>query len=138
MSAVIKTMMKTPLRRVVGKKAIILHVVGRKTGKVYDVVVFQHHIDGRLVLSVARTWGVNLRGGAELDVTTAKGVQRGRITLDTDSRAIAEVFTELIRQVGFKKANFLALKVNVDRLPTVDEVEPAINDRWAGYLDFLD
>ncbi len=136
-SRVVKVLMKTPLRRQVGKHFMVLHVIGRKSGKKFDVVIGRHELDGRTVGSVGGQWRYNLRGGAEIDVSTDKGLQRARVTVVEDRMAMAAIFTDVVRQLGYQNAKYLALKVNVDRIPTVAEVEAALVDRWAAYFDFI-
>lgn len=48
---------------------MILHVSGRKSGRIYDIVVGRHVIDGQLMAHAGGPWRVNLRGGADLTVT---------------------------------------------------------------------
>lgn len=136
-SAVVKRLMKTPLRRSVGKQFMILHVIGRKTGRKYDIVVGRHEVGGRTVVSVGAQWRFNLRGGAEIDVTTDKGMQRARVTVVEDRMEMAAIFNDIVKQLGYQNAKYIALKVNVDRQPTDEEVEQALVDRWAAYFDFV-
>ncbi|GAA5052920.1 PNPOx family protein [Nocardia callitridis] len=61
-----RTLLRTPgLSRLVGKRLLTLHVVGRKSGKTYDVPVAYTEHDGILLIGTAlRPWVKNLRGAA--------------------------------------------------------------------------
>lgn len=135
-TSLITLLLKSPLRRKVGKNFMIVHVVGRKSGKKYDVLIGRHEVNGRTVASLGAQWRYNLRGGADIDVTTGEGVQRAHVTVVEDRMEMAKVFHAILEQLGYKKAQYIALKVNVDRMPTVEEVGAALVDRWIGYFDF--
>jgi hypothetical protein len=55
--------------------------------------------------------------------------------LEEDPARAAEVFRTLLERAG---ARAVAVKVNVDRTPTVAEVLPAMADRGIAYVTFSD
>ena len=52
----------------IGKRLITLHVVGRKSGKHYDVPVAYLDHEGAILIGTPFAWGKNLRTGEPLEV----------------------------------------------------------------------
>ena len=92
---VVRTLLRVPLlNRLVGRRLIVIDVVGRSSGKHYQVPVAYTRHDGELLVGTPFPWGRNLRTGepvtillagrrttadvevltAEADVVTAYGV----------------------------------------------------------------
>ena len=51
---------------------------------------------------------------------------------------VAEIFGDLLVDVGLRRANRLGLKLNVDRAPTTDELRAALVHRKVLRLSILD
>lgn len=114
------------------KGLMVLHVTGRKTGRVYDVVVGRHEVDGQLVAHAGGKWRANLRGGADLTVTLDGRERAAHAVLEEDPQRVAEIFKELLDGIGYRRAVRVGLAVNVDRPPTVAELrEGAKGDAFA-------
>ena len=47
---IMKTLLRSPLHRLVSKHLMLLNFEGRKTGRTYSVVVGRHEMDGTLVV----------------------------------------------------------------------------------------
>ncbi|WP_194813764.1 nitroreductase/quinone reductase family protein [Nocardia sp. XZ_19_385] len=64
-NSIVRTMLRVPgLSRLVGKRLLVLHVVGRKSGKVFDVPVAYTRHNGTILIGTAlRPWVKNLRPG---------------------------------------------------------------------------
>ena len=69
LNPVMRAILASPLHGIASKGLLVLHVRGRRTGKVYDVPVGRHELDGQLLTYGGGRWRVNLRGGADLEVT---------------------------------------------------------------------
>ena len=70
MNVVIRTLLKTPgIASGIGKRLIILHVVGRKSGKHMDLPVAYTNHEGLILVGTPFAWGKNLRTGEPLEVT---------------------------------------------------------------------
>lgn len=132
---VLRAALRSPLQRVFGDALMILHVTGRRSGKQYDVVVGRNIYEGQVLLSLGGRWRVNLRPEADVTATIGGRTRRGHVTVIDDPDRVAEIFTDLVRQLGRRHANRLGMRVNVDRLPTLDEVAEATRDRWVGVLE---
>jgi hypothetical protein len=119
---VLRWVLSSPVHGIASKGLMVLHVKGRRTGRVYDVPVGRHELDGQLLTFGGGAWRVNLRGGADLEVTIDGRRRRAHAVLEEDPDRVAEIFDRLLRRLGPKRANRVGLKVNVDRPPTLDEV----------------
>ena len=54
----------------VGEHLLLLHLIGRKSGRQIDVpVAYRDAADGRLLVLTSSLWRVNLRGRSEVEVT---------------------------------------------------------------------
>src|SRR5205085_4107666 len=109
---VLRWVLSSPLHRIASKGLIVLHVTGRRTGRVYDVPVGRHELDGQLLTFGGGAWRANLRGGADVEVTIDGRRRRGRAALEEDPEQVAQIFDRLLRALGPKRANRVALKVN--------------------------
>jgi hypothetical protein len=112
----------------VGQSLILLHVTGRRSGRVYSTPVAYHRwSDGSLVVLTSSTWRVNLRGGpTPVEVTLLGQRVRATAVLQEDPVAVAHVYAELIDDVGLGKAGpRLGIRINVNRAPTDEELVDA-------------
>ncbi len=122
-------LLRSCLHRVVSSKLMILSVEGRKTHRTIPVVVGRHPVDGLLLVSASGAWRHNLRGGAPVRVTLDGVEHTGHATLEEDPDQVARIYLQLLEIVGLDRASDLGLRVNVDRLPTADEIKPAVVQR---------
>ena len=101
---VLRLLLNSPLHGVVDSSVLLLHVTGRKTGRRYDIPVNYVDIDGRPTVVTIAGWRVNLRGGAEVEVTL-RGCRRPmRAVLTEDPAAVAVSYQALISRLGWDKA----------------------------------
>jgi hypothetical protein len=135
---VLRTVLSSPLHRIASGGLMLLHVRGRRTGRIYDVPVGRHELDGQLMTFGGGAWKVNLRGGADLEVTLDGRRRRAHAVLEEDPDRVAELFLRLLQGVGPKRANRVGLKVNVDRMPTLEEVRAGTAGRAMVLLTLLD
>ncbi len=132
----LRALLRSPLHRMVDKNLMLLTVTGRKTGRMYTVPVGRHEsTDGSFVLSAGGQWRHNLRGGADVRVTLDGRERAAHAVLEEDPDRAAEAFKTLLDRAGPRA---LAVKVNVDRSPTVAEIKPALTGRGVAYLQLRD
>jgi deazaflavin-dependent oxidoreductase (nitroreductase family) len=133
---VMRTLLRSPLHRVLSKHLMLLTVTGRKTGRTYTLPVGRHQSpDGTFVLSASGNWRHNLRGGADVRVTLDGRQRAAHAVLEEDPDRAAEAFKAILDRAG---ARALAVKVNVDRSPTVAEIKPVLAHRGVAYLQLSD
>jgi len=135
---VLRAILGSPLHGIASKGLMVLHVTGRRTGRVYDVPVGRHDLDGQLLTFAGGAWRANLRGGADLEVTIDGRRRRAHAQLEEDPDRVAEIFARLLQGLGPKRANRVGLKVNVDRQPTLDEVRTGTARRAIVLLTLTD
>lgn len=111
----------------VGRALLLLHVTGRRTGRVYSTPVGYHpQPDGRLLVLTSSTWRVNLRGApTPVEITLLGERIPATAVLEERPEAVAEVYARLIDEVGHTNASRLGIRVSVDRAPTRDELAEA-------------
>ena len=90
----------------VGQSLLLLHVTGRRTGKVYTTPVAYHRrADGSLLVLTSSRWRVNLRGApTPVGLTVLGRPVAATAVLDEDPLAVAEVYQQLIGEVGLEQA----------------------------------
>ena len=111
----------------VGEHLLLLHLIGRKTGRRIDVpVAFRDVSDGRLLVLTSSGWRVNLRGCSEVEVTLRGRRSRAVSELVEDVDAVARVYQALICEQGYAKAGRrMGIRINLDRVPTHEELVDA-------------
>lgn len=127
-----KALLRSPLHRPFSRHLMLLAFRGRKTGKVYEVVVGRHEVDGALVVptgTTGRRWRLNFRGGTSVEVTLEGRRWRGRGKLIEDADEVARIYQLLLSRIGLKNARRLGLSVNVNREPTDDELKVPLAGR---------
>ena len=111
----------------VGEHLLLLHLIGRKTGRRIDVpVAFRDASDGRLLVLTSAGWRVNLRGRPEVEVTLRGRRSPATADLVEDVDAVARVYQALIYEQGHAKAGRrMGIRINVGRVPTHEELVDA-------------
>ena len=105
----------------------MLHYVGRRSGRRFDVPAGYHIIDGVVSVLTNSRWRHNFAGGREIDVTLHGRRRPAHAVLIDDPQIVGAVYERLIREFGMKQATRrLGLRFNIDRLPTRSELEEAI------------
>ncbi|MEU6579849.1 nitroreductase/quinone reductase family protein [Nocardia sp. NPDC046763] len=98
LDAVMRRLLRSPLHRVVSGKLLIVTVVGRKSGRVYENPVAYAEHDGTLLIGTAAKWRHNLRPGEPVRI----GLRRREIDADwevvTDVDAAAEPYRIIVAQ----------------------------------------
>jgi hypothetical protein len=125
--------LRSPLHGLLDPSMVLLHVTGRKTGREYDIPVSYVDIDGRLTIVTVARWRVNLRGGADVDVTLRGRRRRMRARLDEDPASVAVTYRTIIDYLGWPKASrHLGISVPGGQPPTVlDLKRAAVQYGWS-------
>lgn len=129
LNPIVRTVLGSPLHRAFSRDLMLLHVTGRTSGRVYVVPVGRHEHHGQLLVSAGGSWRQNLRNGADLEVTLDGRRLRAHGELVDDPQEVAEIFGDLLKDLGLSRANRLGLQINVERAPTVEELRVALVDR---------
>ncbi len=120
-------LLRSPLRGLVDGHLMLLRFRGRRSKREYKVVVGRRNIGGRLAILTSSPWRLNLRGGAPVEAILEGGLRRRRAELEEDPEEVARVYANLIEEYGHEHAGRrLGIKINVDRMPTHEELVDAI------------
>jgi hypothetical protein len=126
---IMRTLLRSPLHRPLSRRLMVLQVEGRRTHRTRSVVVGRHEDDGVFLVSASGAWRHNLQGGAPVGITLDGTQRTGYAELEEDPDQVAQIFCLLLERLGLKGAGILGLRVNLDRLPTPDELRPAVARR---------
>ncbi|HVW39820.1 MAG TPA: hypothetical protein VHC18_00560 [Amycolatopsis sp.] len=119
----LRFLMRTPLGGGLRKALVVLKFAGRKSGRPYEVVITPHRLDGQLVVLTDARWGLNFRGGHDLEWDHQGRTTSGHGVLVEEPHAVGEIYQRVISELGPKMASRRTpLKVTVPRVPTVDEL----------------
>lgn len=112
----------------VGQNLLLLHVTGRRSGRVYSTPVAYHRQpDNRLLVLTSSTWRVNLRGGpTPVELTLLGRRVTASALLEEAPGRVATVYQRLIGEFGSAEAGRrLGIRINLDRAPTHEELADA-------------
>jgi hypothetical protein len=122
----VRSLLRSPLHGLTDGSMVLLHVTGRKTGRIFTVPVNYVRRDSCLVVVTIARWRVNLRGGADVEVTWQGRRRPMRARLEEEPAAVAVAYQSLIDQLGWPAAGrHLGISVPGDRAPTVMELRDA-------------
>ena len=124
----VRMILGSPLHGLLDGHFLVLHVDGRKTGRRYHIPVsfVDMDMEGELVIVTAADWRVNLRGGAEIEITSHGRVHPVRALLEEDPAVVAVTYQAVIDRIGWKKAQRqLRISYPGGRVPTATELKEA-------------
>jgi hypothetical protein len=126
---VVRALLHSPVHGAFDNAMIELHVVGRRTGRHYDIPVGYLPLDGGLVVATQHRWRANLRGTSEVEVTHDGHRQPMGVHLDEDPASAAATFQRLFDRHGPKVAGrTLGLDVEGGGAPSLSELEAAVRE----------
>jgi F420H(2)-dependent quinone reductase len=126
---IVAALLRSPLHGLLDPSMLLLHVTGRKTGRRYDIPVNYVDVDGRLTIVTVARWRVNLRGGADVEVTWRGRQRRMHALLDEDPASVAVTYRTIVDRLGWPKAaRHLGISVPAGHPPTVLDLKAAAID----------
>lgn len=124
-----RAVLGSPLHGPLDGALLVLHIVGRKTGRRYDIPVGYVEVGGQLIIVTQHRWRVNLRGGTDVDVTYRGRRRTMHADLDESPESVAGTLQREIEQHGWKTVQRqTGLKTQADRTPTLPELEVAVRE----------
>src|SRR5437667_10633659 len=116
----VRMLLGSPLHGLLDGSFLVLHLTGRKTGRRYDIPVGYVDMEGKLAVVTVSRWRVNLRGGADVEVTLRGRRRPMHALLEEDPAAVAVSYQAMIDRIGRKKARRqLGISLPGGRAPTV-------------------
>ena len=129
----VRMLLGSPLHGVLDDSFLVLHLTGRKTGRRYDIPVGYVDMEGKLAVVTIARWRVNLRGGADVEVTRHGCLRPMHALLEEDPAAVAVSYQAMIGRIGWKKAQRqLGISLPGERAPTLVELnDAAVEYGWS-------
>ena len=125
----VRLLLGSPLHRMLGDSFLVLHLTGRKTGRRYDIPVGYVDMGGKLTVVTIARWRVNLRGGADVEVTLHGRLRPMHALLEEDPAAVAVSYQAMITRTGLNKAQRqLGISLPAARPPTALELQDAARE----------
>ena len=125
----VRMLLGSPLHGVLDDSFLVLHLTGRKTGRRYDIPVGYADMEGKLAVVTVARWRVNLRGGAEVEVTLRGHLRPMHAVLEEDPASVAVSYQAVIGRLGWKKAQRqLGISLPGGRAPTLGELNDAAGE----------
>jgi hypothetical protein len=125
----VRMLLGSPLHGMLDDSVLVLHLIGRKTGRRYDIPVGYVDMEGKLAVVTVARWRVNLRGGADVAVTLHGRRRPMRALLDEEPASVAVSYQAMIGRLGWKRAQRqLGISLPGGRAPTVLELQDAAGD----------
>jgi hypothetical protein len=100
----VRVVLRSPAHRPLDDALLLLHVTGRRTGRVYDIPVEYVALDDRLLVVTQHAWRANLRGGADVEVTLGGRRRPMHAELDENPVSVAATILEIIHRHGLDEA----------------------------------
>jgi hypothetical protein len=125
----VRVLLGSPLHGMLDDSFLVLHLTGRKTGRHYHIPVGYVEMEGKLDVVTLARWRVNLRGGADVEVTLRGCLRPMHALLEEDAAAVAVSYQAMIDRIGQKKAQRqLGFSKPDGRAPTVLELRDAARE----------
>lgn len=125
----VRLLLGSPLHRMLGDSFLVLHLTGRKTGRRYDIPVGYVDMGGKLTVVTIARWRVNLRGGADVEVTLHGRLRPMHALLEEDPAVLAVSYQAMITRTGLNKAQRqLGISLPAARPPTALELQDAARE----------
>lgn len=122
-----RVILRSPLHRLVSGHLVLLEFTGRRSGRRLCLPVAWHQVDRSLCVFTNSNWRANFRDRRPLEVTIAGRRHAAHGWLDEDADLVAEIYSRQIEVIGLNRARrALAIRVNVERAPTIDELRDAV------------
>ena len=122
----VRVVLDSPLHGMLDHSFLVLHLTGRKTGRRYDIPVGYVDMEGKRIVVTAARWRVNLRGGADVEVTLRGCLRPMHALLEQDPASVAVSYQAMIDRIGWKKAQRqLGISSPGGRAPTLLELSDA-------------
>ena len=125
----VRMLLGSPLHGVLDDSVLVLHLTGRKTGRRYNIPVGYVDMEGKLTVVTVARWRVNLRGGADVEVTRHGCLRPMHAQLDEDPASVAVSYRAMIDRIGWKKAQRqLGISRPGAQAPTAPELKDAARE----------
>jgi deazaflavin-dependent oxidoreductase (nitroreductase family) len=124
---VVRGVLRTPgLAQLAGRRLLTVYVVGRKSGRHYDVPVAYTRHEGSLLIGTPFGWARNLRTGEPVDIRLRGRRRAADVQVIADEPGVAEAYTVMARD-NRRFAQFNHIGFDADGNPVAADLHQA----WA-------
>jgi len=121
--------LRSPLHRWLDDSVLMLHVIGRRTGRSYDIPVGFTDLGPRLLIVTQHRWRRNLRGGGDVGVTRFGRRFRMHAELDEDPDTVAGIIDEILQRFGVAGVKrHLGIVIEPTARPTGEDLSAAARE----------
>jgi len=125
MNAAMRTALKLPVvSKFIGARLLTLYVVGRKSGRSYQVPVAYTPHDGDLLVGSPFAWGKNLRTGEPIEIQLQGKRRTADVRVVDDQAGVTELYS-VIAKDNRNFANFNHIGYTPDGDPDPRDLERA-------------
>jgi F420H(2)-dependent quinone reductase len=125
----VRMLLGSPLHGLLDDSFLVLHLTGRRTGRRYHIPVGYVDMEGKTAVVTVARWRVNLRGGADVEVTLRGRLRPAHALLEEDPASVAVSYQAMIDRIGWKKAQRqLGISLTGERAPTLVELNRAASE----------
>ena len=124
-NVIVRGLLSTPgISSGIGKRLITLYVVGRKSGKHYDVPVAYTTHDGAILIGTPFAWGKNLRTGEPLEVQYKGKRRTADVEVVKDEAGVVALYDVICRD-NRQFARFNKVKIDAAGNPDANDLRAA-------------
>lgn len=125
----VRIALRSPLHRWLDGSTLILHVIGRRTGRHYDIPVGLIDLDDRLIVITQHRWRSNLRGGVDLEVTRYGRRTWMHAELQEEPGQVADTISQVFKVFGPAGVRRrLGITIEPGAHPSRDEMSAAADE----------
>ncbi len=123
--AAMRTLLRSPLHRLLSGKLLVITVTGRKTGRTYANPVAYAESEGTLLIGTAASWRRNLRAGEPVHITWRGRERLADWEVISGEREIFEPY-RIILTGNPMHGRFAGIELDADGNPDRDQLRAAL------------
>ena len=129
LNPIVRVSLRSPLHRWLDGSVLMLHVIGRRTGRSYDIPVGFIDLGQHLLIVTQHRWRRNLRGGGDVEVTRFGRRFRMHAELDEDPDTVAAIIDEVLLRFGIAGVKqHLGIVIEPTARPTHEDLSAAARE----------
>ncbi|WP_446666984.1 nitroreductase/quinone reductase family protein [Flexivirga sp. B27] len=122
---VMRAMLRTPvLGKLPGRRLVLLEIVGRRSGREFEVPVAYTRQGNDLLIGTPFGWGRNLRTGDVIDIVLMGSHRRADVVTYADHNGVIDAYDAMCRD-NRAFANFNKVSIDKQGRPDPDDLEAA-------------
>lgn len=133
-NVIVRGLLRTPgISAGIGGRLITVYVVGRKTGRRYDVPVAYTRHDGKLLIGTKSVWSRNIRAGEPVTIRLKGRKILADTQVFTEEPDVTRLYAIMCRD-NRNFANFNKVRIGADGAPDADDLHLAWADGARAYV----